>query len=149
KQIAYLGFDDRRQGYQVTRLYVMNRDGSSQRVLSDKLDRDVRSPVWSRDGKGLFFQYDDRGDTRVGLLSLDGNVEKLAGQVGGTTLDRPYASGSFSVAEGTIAFTQTGADFPAEVAVRRPSDRQPRRLTAFNANVLGHKALGKVEEVWY
>jgi acylaminoacyl-peptidase len=31
KRIAYLGFDDRRQGYQVTRLYVMNRDGSGPR----------------------------------------------------------------------------------------------------------------------
>ena len=28
KLIAYTGFDDRHQGYQVTKLYVMNRDGS-------------------------------------------------------------------------------------------------------------------------
>ncbi|MGH9672964.1 MAG: TolB family protein, partial [Bryobacteraceae bacterium] len=34
RQIAYVGFDDRYQGYQVTRLHVMNRDGSGSRVLS-------------------------------------------------------------------------------------------------------------------
>ena len=37
----------------------------------------------------------------------------LADHVGGTTLDRPYASGTFSVADdGTVAFTLTGTDGP-------------------------------------
>ncbi len=49
KRIAYLGFDDKRQGYQVTRLYLMNRDGSGSKVLTDRFDRDVHHPVWSRD----------------------------------------------------------------------------------------------------
>jgi acylaminoacyl-peptidase len=150
KHIAYLGFDDRRQGYQVTRLYVMHRDGSSQRVLSGKLDRDVRNPAWTRDGRGLFVQYDDRGETRLGLISLNGTVQTLADGIGGTTLDRPYASGSFSVAlDNTVAFTQTAPDQPAEVAVRRPSDKQPRRLTSLNADLLGTKKLGAVEEISY
>ena len=30
EQIAYVGYDDRYQGYQVTHLYVMNRDGSGE-----------------------------------------------------------------------------------------------------------------------
>ncbi|HEX9654202.1 MAG TPA: DPP IV N-terminal domain-containing protein, partial [bacterium] len=34
KWIVYTGFDDRYRGYQVTRLYVMNRDGSNSRVFT-------------------------------------------------------------------------------------------------------------------
>src|SRR3989442_1613265 len=36
--IAYTGFDDHYQGYQVTRLYVMNRDGSGSRLLSGQVE---------------------------------------------------------------------------------------------------------------
>ena len=48
--IAYTGYDDRLQGYQVTRLYVMARDGSGRRELCGGLDRSVRAPRWKRSG---------------------------------------------------------------------------------------------------
>src|SRR5262249_49806417 len=67
--------------------------------------------------------------------------------VGGTTLDRPYASGSFSVGgDWLIVFTLTGPDHPAEVAVSRPG-AAPRRLTSLSTDLLRRKALAKVEEV--
>ena len=82
----------------------MNRDGSGSKLLTGQFDRDVRSPVWSRDGKRVYFQFDDQGDTKVGVIDpLAAKVETVAEHVGGTTLDRPYASGSFSVAgDGTF-----------------------------------------------
>src|SRR5713101_7352133 len=42
KLIAYTGFDDRYQGHQTTKLYLMNRDGTNSHSLSDKLDRDIQ-----------------------------------------------------------------------------------------------------------
>jgi Tol biopolymer transport system component len=72
--IAYTGFDDKEQGYQVTRLYVMNRDGTNARLISGGLDRDVEEPKWSQDGGGLYFQYDDQGNTKIGLITLDGKL---------------------------------------------------------------------------
>ncbi|MEQ1895130.1 MAG: DPP IV N-terminal domain-containing protein, partial [Planctomycetota bacterium] len=39
--VAYVGFDDRRQGYQVTRAYVVPFAGGAARELAPKLDRDV------------------------------------------------------------------------------------------------------------
>jgi acylaminoacyl-peptidase len=147
KQIAYLGFDDKRQGYQVTRLYLMNRDGSGKKCLTTALDRSVQAPAWDPDGKGIFFQFDDEGTTKVGRASLEGKVKVRAAGVGGTTLDRPYASGSFSVGgNGLIVFTLTGPDHPAEVAVSRPG-AAPLRLTSLSTDLLGRKALAKVEEV--
>src|SRR5439155_7788199 len=61
RTIAYLGFDDRYQGYQVTHLYLMNRDGTGAHPLTGAYDRDVHGPVWSAHGKGLFGATDDRG----------------------------------------------------------------------------------------
>jgi pimeloyl-ACP methyl ester carboxylesterase len=42
-RIAYTGFDDRKQGYQIVHLYVMGRDGSRPRVVTAGLDCDVDS----------------------------------------------------------------------------------------------------------
>lgn len=41
KHIAFTGFDDRYQGYQLTKLYIMNRDGSDPAVLIKNLDRSI------------------------------------------------------------------------------------------------------------
>ncbi|HEX3122846.1 MAG TPA: DPP IV N-terminal domain-containing protein, partial [Rhodanobacteraceae bacterium] len=58
KHIAYVGFDDRQQGYQVSHLYVMDRDGTHSRVVSGDLDRDVENPQWDSNGNGVYFQFD-------------------------------------------------------------------------------------------
>jgi dipeptidyl aminopeptidase/acylaminoacyl peptidase len=149
KLIAYTGYDDRFQGYQVTRLYLMNRDGTGTRLLSSKLDRDVGDPVWSRDGKGLFFQYDDLGDTKVAFINLAGELKDLASGLGGLDLGRPYGGGSFSVSDGgRFAFNSTAPDHPADLSVGGTA--QPaQRLTRLNDDVFGQKPLGTVEEIWF
>jgi acylaminoacyl-peptidase len=148
-RIAYVGYDDRYQAYQVWRLYVMNRDGSGSRLVTADFDRDVRGPVWDENGRGLFFQYDDQGVTRIGYVTLDGAVTPLARDVGGLSLGRPYSGGSFSISRnGRFAYTHTRPDHPADVAVGRRG-RDARRLTALNDDLFGHKELGGVEEIWY
>jgi len=147
--IAYTGFDDRYQGYQVTRLWLMRRDGSERRALTAGLDRDVEQPVWSAAGDGLFFRFSDRGNTKVAFVSLAGEVSVLAGDVGGTSIGRPYASGSFSVAgDGRFAFTHTRPDHPADVAIGRRGEAV-RRLTRLNDDLFAHQQLGEVEEIVY
>jgi acylaminoacyl-peptidase len=147
--IAYTGYDDTFQGYTVTKLYVMNSDGSNSRLLSGNLDRDVSNPQWSADSRGLFFQYDDEGNTKVAFISLGGDVDVLAENVGGLSLGRPYGGGQYSVASnGTFAFTLGTPYHPAELAVgARGSD--VRQLTHLNDDLLGHKELGEVEEIWW
>ena len=72
KRIAYVGYDDKVQTYQVARLYVMNRDGSDKQVITSKLDRSVSSPVWDNKGEGIYVQYDDEGNSKVAFVTLDG-----------------------------------------------------------------------------
>lgn len=147
--IAYLGFDDRYQGYQVTRLYLMNRDGSGSRVLSGNLDRAVESPQWAPDGSGIYFLYSDQGNTQLAFTSLDGAVKRLSGNVGSG--DSAYNFGpSYSVARNAaLALTYTRPDVPGDIAVATFSNPTPRVITAVNDDLLSQRTLGKVEEIWY
>ena len=70
KMIAYTGFDDRFQGHQTTKLYLMNRDGTGPHSLTDKLDRDAQGPQWASDGSGVYFQFDEQGDTKIGFAGM-------------------------------------------------------------------------------
>lgn len=146
-RIAYTGFDDRKLGYHVTRLYVMDADGGGRRVLTAGLDRDVESPVWDEKGRGLYFLYDSEGISRVGYVSLAGEVRKLADGAGGLSWGRPYTGAALDAAGGTLAFTQASVERPAELAVVRGRGAA-RRVTDLNGDLIGQRRLGKVEEFW-
>jgi dipeptidyl aminopeptidase/acylaminoacyl peptidase len=145
KLIAYTGFDDKRLSSQQNRLYVMRADGSDPRLLTGDFDRSVDNVQWSEDGN-IWFQFDDGGETRVAKISPDsGNRLVVAQGLGGTTLGRPYTSGTFSVAAGTVAWTESRPSRPADIVVRR-GDRM-RRMTMLNDDLLAHRRLGRVEEL--
>ncbi|HEX5380574.1 MAG TPA: S9 family peptidase [Phenylobacterium sp.] len=148
RQIAYVGFDDaRKRGYENQVLYVMDRDGRNSRALTAGLDRSVTAPKWAADGRSIYVAYDDHGSTRVARVSLDGRRETVAEGLTGDGLDRPYSGGAFSVArDGSVAFTQGDPTRPSDIAVARRGGAA-RRLTFLNADLLGAKALGKVEHL--
>ena len=146
--VLYLGFDDRHQGHQTTKLHVVPLAGGEPRVVSAALDREVDAPVWSPDGRSVLFQYDDFGDTKIARIALTGEVDTLCGGVGGTDLGRPYGSGSFSVSRtGRIALTRTTHDRPADVAVLAPEGGEPRVLTALNEDLALQRTFGALEEL--
>ena len=148
--IAYTGFDDRLQGYQLSHLYLMSQDGRNSRLLIKGLDRSVRNPVWSRDGKGIYFQYDDKGQTHLAYVTLDGKLRDLTADVGGLSIGRPYSSGGFSIGgRDRFAFTLAGPDHPADVGVGSRSAGRTTRITALNDDLLGHRKLGRLEEIWF
>ena len=150
KKIAYIGYEDKRQAYQVRKLHVMNADGSNQRSISDDLDRSITGLVWDAKSGGLYFNYDDKGNGKIGHISLAGKITRLADNRGGTTLGRPYGSGSYSVSKnGTIAYTHSRPNNPAEIAILKPKSKNPIKITNLNSALLHYRNLGKVEEVWY
>ena len=150
RRIAFVGYEDRTRTYQVSRLQVMNIDGSGARVVTGGLDRSVSNPVWAADGSGIHFQYDDEGNSKVAFTTLNGDVTVLAGDLGGTSYGRPYGGGSFSVAnDGTFALNQTRPDMPGEVAVGRRGGDGARTITTLNEDLLAGRTLGAVEEIWW
>jgi len=147
KHIAYLGFDDHHQGYQLTRLYLMDANGKSKRLLSAGLDRSLVNPRWDANNRGLYVQYDDQGDTKVAFIDLHGKIRQRLHGLGGTTIGRPYSGGSYSLAgDGHIAYTLSRSDRPADIGLSDSAGRS-RRLTDINADLLDHKRLGKVEAI--
>lgn len=150
KHIAYIGFEDKVQTYQVRKLHLMNTDGSNQRSISDRLDRSVGSIKWAPDSKGLYFLYDDVGHTKLAHMSLSGKVTDIVTNVGGTTLGRPYASGSYSLSKSEkLVYTYSIPTRPAELAIVEKSTKKPKVLTRINDDLFDYKDMGRVEEIWY
>ncbi len=148
KRIAYVGYDDQLKGYQLSRLYVMDRDGANSRLVSQGFDRSIGGVEWAGDGNGVYFEYSDKGNGKIGYMSLRGKARVLASDVGGTALGRPYGGGSYTIANnGRIAYTQTRPEYPSDIAVVRGANA--KRVTRLNDDVFGHTTLAKVEEVWY
>ena len=148
-RIAYLGYDDRYQGYQVTRLYVMNRDGSDSRIVSGSLDRTVYQVHWSPTGDGLFGLFDDEGNTKLALFQLDGSYEVLAENGGSGFMAYGGFGVSYTLAEdGSFAYTTSRPDLPGDIAVGTPG-QAPRLVTSVNADLFAGKTLASVEEIWW
>ena len=150
KRIAWRSYEDRVQTYQLSRLHVMNADGSDKQEILADFDRSVSGLAWAKDSGGVFFQYDNEGDTRIGFVSLGGKQRDVARQLGGTTIGRPYGGGSFSIAgDDSIVYTHVTPYRPAELAVVRRGRGDAAVVSDFNAGMLGHRTLGEVEELWY
>jgi len=149
KTIAYVGFDDRYQGHQTTHLYLMNRDGSNARIATPQLDRDVQEPEWAADGSGVYFMYDDRGDTKLAFYSLDGKVKDLTEHVGSG--GSSYSGGAaFAVAKnGTFAVSYDTPADPGDIAVGSRSEAKTHVLTSLNQQLFMQKKPGPVEEFWF
>jgi dipeptidyl aminopeptidase/acylaminoacyl peptidase len=144
--IAYLGFDDKHLGYQVTQLYVMDSNGAHPHSLTASLDRDAVGPKWSADGKQLYFEYNDHGLSKIAAVDLAGKVRVLADGLGGADMARPYAGGSFSVSgNGRFAYMHSSPTSPPQLA----TGTSLKDITVFAGSEvpLAGRTLGKVEEI--
>ncbi|UNY99439.1 S9 family peptidase [Zhouia spongiae] len=148
KHIAFISNNGKVQAYQNRTLHIMNTDGSDMKEITTELDRSVSDLEWDSKSKGIYFTYDDKGNSKIGYVSLRGSIKKIADNLGGTTVGRPYASGSYTVSDkGIISYTKTTPYHPAEIAVIDGSS--DKVITALNSDILPYRNLGKVEEVWY
>ena len=150
QHLAFVGFDDKMLGHQNNKLYVMKRDGSQPRLLTASFDRSVGSPTWSKHHNGFLVTFSDQGNSKLGLVTLDGTITKLADNLGSNSTGRPYTSaGGFSVAQnGTTAFCITTPTHPGDLARLIPGG-SVERLTNLNQGLLDHKTLGNVQEMRY
>ena len=147
-KIAYTGYDDSYQGYQVTKLYVMNSDGSNSKLISKDFDRDIVNINWNNKGNGIYFQYDDKGDTKIGHITLNGKVSTITESLGGLSLGRPYNAASYSVSNNAkFAYTLGGTNHPADLGVT--DGKSTKRLTSVNDDLFSFRNLGNVEEIWW
>src|SRR5215471_8382375 len=148
KWLAYLGFDDRYQGYQVTHLYLMARDGTGRRELTREFDRDVVAARFSSDSRGVYLLSQDQGDTGLYYLPLTGGMPKLLAAHVATGLNAGGGAPTIDV-RGKVVATVIGApNRPGDVAII-DSKGNSKWVSDTNGDLLGQRTLGQVEEVRY
>ena len=109
--IAYAGSPDGAAGVATTYLYLLPAAGGAPRQLTAKFDLDVGTPVWSSDGKSIYFSANTRQANELFLVSVaSGDAQQLT-QVGGSINIAQISSDNRAV--GTMA----SATQPAEVYV--------------------------------
>lgn len=147
RYIAYVKSDNKKLAYRTRSLYIMKADGTGARILTPNLDRSVSNIIWDQKSSGLYYQFNNHGVTNVGYSDLKGSQHVIAKGLGGTTLGRPYSSGTYHAAAGTIAYTAGRHDRPADLHTLVKN--KARQITSLNEDLLGHKTLATLKEVTY
>ena len=145
--IAFYVKERRPLAYTPSRIAVMNLKSGNMQIISNGLDDDSDNLFWSNDGESIYFAFDQRGKRTIKKISLSGKVSDFADNVGGTTIGRPYISGEFHAANDVIAYTFGQADRPADLAIT--INNETNVVTSLNEDILGHRKLGKVNEITY
>lgn len=148
--IAYTGYEDQFVGYQLTELYIMNRDGLDIRAISGDLDVDISNLTWAADSRSLYFLYDEEGNSKLGNIQLNGDITTVASNLGTSSIGRPYGGGSYSIAEnGRFAIPSGSPDRPTELAVGHyPTRMALTQITNVNQIFFESKELGETTEFW-
>lgn len=145
EKIAFTGFVDNGKSNQIDHLYVMDVDGGNVRDLSEDLDRSVANIQWDKNGKGLYFSYDDRGKKNVAYVSLSGKRTLKTDALGGLSIGRPYTSGHYDATDkGELVITLSSGDRPADLALVDKRGKI-KTLTDLNSDIFDHKTLNKPE----
>ncbi len=140
--IAFTGNDLTTDTYITRKLYVMNRDGSNVRMISDGFDRQASGMIWATDGSGFYMNVSSEGTRNLHFASVDGGVTQVT--------EGNHMLSVSSIGSGLAVGTLTGPNRPGDVVsfpLSSPDRISP--LTEVNADVLEGVALGEVEEIWY
>lgn len=140
KLLAYTGYDNKKMATQISHIYTMDLQTKKIREVKTKLDRGVSSIRWSADSKNIFFTYADKGNTKLARTSLKGKHNIQAESLG-----RGYSMAK----DGRFVFVTTKPDLPSDLAVGQAGTSGAKIITSVNSDILNHKELGKVEEIWY
>ncbi len=142
--VAYVGIDSTDATYATSDVYLMNLDGSSPRPITRDLLESPGPLRWASDGRGVYFNSNERGRTHLYFAPVDGGGARQL-----TDGDHLLQTTSIS-RTGRAAAVRTDAHEPGDVFVfdlDEPADL--RRLTAVNEDVLAGRPLNEVEEIWY
>ncbi len=143
EHIAYTGYDETRDDYIDSSLYVMNRDGSNPRLLTASLDRTPEELHWAADGSGVYFSVESDGRMNLYFAPLAGDAKQVTQGMHFLTVTDMNASGR---AVGVLSSPNEPRDV---VAFDVEAPGEIRQLTFVNDDVLAGVKLGEVEEIEY
>ena len=139
KLVAYVqGSEPKMSAYNMNRLAVVPASGGPARVITEKFDRQVSSPVFLADGGAVMaLAADDRSEYPVRVSLANGSVERL---VGGSLAVLSHSRGGGHSA--VLASTDT-----ASSEVFALDGGSLRKLTSHNDALLAELNLGATEDI--
>ena len=158
KWLAYLGAEGEHLDYQNTSLWVVPVDGSEPAknltrkydlhttadVITDFGSADTVAPIWSNDGKSIYFQAAVHGSTVLRRIDIDGkNMTEIIGEGGA------LGTVSFDKSQKQVAYFYGSTYDTPQIHVRELGSSTVRYLTHVNRDLFASIKLPKVEEVWY
>jgi dipeptidyl aminopeptidase/acylaminoacyl peptidase len=153
--IAYTGYDQNDNTYNVSKLYLMDASGANRRPLAADFDREPNNLIWAHDGSGIYFTAEDRGTNNLWFESIKGGAPTQITQGNHQLLTSSISRQGRAV--GVLSSAVDAGDvvtFTVNAPRARPATelgdfRAPHRLTAVNDDLLEGRRLGQVEEIWY
>ncbi|HTX33994.1 MAG TPA: S9 family peptidase [Bryobacteraceae bacterium] len=125
-------------------LYSMPASGGAMTNLTAGWDLIPDAPVFSPDGKYIYFAAAEGGDTQMHRMpAAGGSVEQL------THGARNLGGFSFSAAFDRMAYTAAQPAHPAEAFAARPDGSGEKRLSAFNDAWIGDVAVARAEPIHF
>jgi dipeptidyl aminopeptidase/acylaminoacyl peptidase len=124
-----------------THVWLIERDGSNRRELG-KVDNRQGVPGWMPDGRAVLTTVQERGNVRLYRLPVGGGVAEVIAPAA----NERGRVGSWSIAQGLLAFTLETPQGPAELYVKR-GDEAARGITSLNRDLLTSRTIAEVEPV--
>jgi len=126
KWIAYTGSNDRDPGPSTAFLYLYPADGGAPKQLTANFDLSVGTPVWSRDGRNIFFSTSTHEAIEIFWVDVASGQTKQITNIGGST------SISEMTADSRAVGVTSSANQPPEIYVANRT-REYAPLTNHNA----------------
>ena len=122
-------------------LGVMNANGTGPTVLTESFDRDVSSPIWSQDGKTIYFTASADGDVPLYSISAKGGKPTIVIGDDKGVMD-------YDLKGDRIVYAQTEVANPWDVYQMTIKDKKTTQLTKLNSEWLKEKKVILPKEYW-
>lgn len=147
RQSGYPQRFDRLQSYRDNRILVRDMRTGEVTVLMQGWDRPPDAPVWSHDGRELYFSAPDQGHSRVFRIAL---ADALKGGGPAVLADSPGSWGRPVVAGPLVLAARQRTTRPPELfAIATQQTSAPRSITDLNGAQLRPFAMREAEEVFW
>lgn len=155
--IAYLCRPGKGDAWKNTGLWLVPVDGSApaenltgkhdiqvgSNTLTDTVQPLALAPIWSLDGRRLYFTVSKHGKTSLYTVTKDG--EELRTVLEGGVIGAP----SFDDAQSKLSYFSSDMVDLGQVWIRDQKSETSRQLTHLNQGWLRWVDLGQMEEVWF
>jgi len=127
--------------YATEYLAVVSPEGGASRILTEKLDRSIGSPLFSLDGNYIYFVLEDSGERNLARIPAAGG--EITRPITG-----PRSVTDFEISkDGTVVARISEPAIPGELFVL--DARELRQLTKTNDALMAQVRLGEVENIHF